>query len=73
MYQSCCINPVVLDFYDIRMFVSRIWCICIQKLGFFEILFLGVDPFVYFVYFPAKICLFATITPLIAIILMSSF
>ena len=55
MYQSCCIDRVVFNFYDVRMCVSTFWCIYMQKLCFFEILFSDVDPFVYlivyFVYF----------------------
>ena len=72
MYKSCCIDRVVFNFY-VRVFVSTFRCIYIQKLCFFEILFSGVDPFVYLIYFRAKICLFATIKPLLAIILISSF
>ena len=55
MYQSCCIDPVLFNFYDVRAFVSIFCCIYIQKLCFFEILFSGVDPFIYLIYFPTKI------------------
>ena len=38
-----CIDPVKFIFFDIRVFVSKFWHIFLQKLCFFEILFLGVD------------------------------
>ena len=43
MCQSCCIDPVVFNFYDVRLFACPFWCIYIQKLCFFDILFSGVD------------------------------
>ena len=58
--------------YDVRVFVGKFWYIYLEKLCFFEILFSGIDPFVYLISFPTKICLFATVTLLFAIILMSS-
>ena len=69
MYQSCSIDPVVFNFYDVRVFFSTFWCIYIQRLCLFSV----VDPFVRLIYFPPKICLFATITTLLDIILMSFF
>ena len=61
----------MFDFYDVNVFVSKFWYINLQKLCFFENLFSGVEPFVYLIYFPAKFCLFATVTPFFAIILMN--
>ena len=61
----------MFDFYDVNVFVSKFWYINLQKLCFFENLFSGVEPFVYLIYFPAKFCLFATVTSFFAIILMN--
>ena len=69
--QVRCTDPVVFDFYDVNVFVSKFWYINLQKLCFFENLFSCVEPFVYLIYFPAKFCLFATVTPFFAIILMN--
>ena len=41
-----CTDPVLINFY-IRVFLSKFWYIYLHKLCFFEILFSGVDPFLY--------------------------
>ena len=76
MYQSCCIY----FFFLLCSIFMMLGCLPVlfgvftyKKLCFLEISFSGVDPFVYLIYFPAIICLLATISPLLAIILTSSF
>ena len=69
--QGRCIDPVVVHFHDINVFVTKFWYIYSQKLFLLNHILRWIS-FCIFDLFPVKICSFATIAPFFAVILTSS-